>query len=480
MLRQRGPFYIIFLAVFFSFLSLTSYSLAASAETTEEQKLIEEENRRELKAISIKPPSKGEKFSLRFGGWFTSLFRQYTDLDNDAGSKDLTYWILNEDLRLWSQISYQKEYVLYVRLKHLYAHRDIGSLSTSYRSDYEGPHLDMAYININQPKWKIPVDLTLGRQYLFIGRGIAYSNVNLGVKFKTDIGRKAYIKAFLSQADENEDNIDTSVPNYKKTGSRVFAGTELAYSGLKDNLIYGFVLIQRDKNPRFPPETPDQSYRYNSEHYGIGLQSVNPKTRLNYWLEVINEQGRSQVDTVSVSPEEKNIHAWATDAGLNYKFNLPLKPGLEFEYAYGSGDKDRSSVTDTYSGGNRYGADTNFLYFGSFFSGYALAPTLSNLHIYKIDFSFKPFEKFKLGKNIACGVKYFKYRKDKKAGGIYDTEATQSSIDIGQETDAYFYWQIRKNIYWSNRYGVFLPGNAYPSSTNNSTKYFYTRLMITF
>ncbi|MEW6008278.1 MAG: alginate export family protein [Candidatus Omnitrophota bacterium] len=471
-----------FIIAFSALITINSayYGLAASIDTTEEQKLIEEENRRELKDIPIKPPVKEKVFSLRYGGWFTTLFRDYADLDNDAGVKDLTSWILTEDLRLWSQINYNNEYILYARLKHLYTRRDISSLSTNYRSDYDGPHLDMAYLNINKPKWKVPVDLTVGRQYLFIGRGIAYSDVNYGVKFKTNIGRKAYIKSFISQSDENEDNIDESVPNYKKTGSRLFAGAELAYSGLKDNLIYGFVLIQKDKNPRFPPETPTQSYRYNSEYYGLGLQSINPKSKLSYWLEAINEQGKSHTDTASVDLDEKNINAWAVDAGLNYKINLPLKPGFEFEYAYGSGDKDRTSVTDTRSGGNLYGDDTNFLYFGSFFSGYALAPRLSNLHIYKLDFSLRPFEKIKLWKNIVCGVKYFKYRKDKKSGGIYDTEATLSSLDVGQEADAYFYWQVKKNIYWSSRFGIFLPGDAYPSTTNDNTKYFYSRLMITF
>ena len=72
------------------------------------------------------------------------------------------------------------------------------------------------------------------------------------------------------------------------------------------------------------------------------------------------------------------------------------------------------------------------------------------------------------------------YIKDKKAGGVYDTDATESSLDIGQEADFYLYWQINKNLMWSNRFGVFFPGNAYPSNTNDSTKYFYTRFTLTF
>lgn len=459
----------------------SAYAQGASSDTSEEENLIEEENIRELKEIPIAPPTKEEaEFSFRFGGWFSSLFRDYTDPDNDAEDKDLVSWSWYNDLRLWSRLTYGDDYSFYIRLKHTYTRRDISARSTSYKSDYDGPHLDMAYINIKKEDWAIPLDLTLGRQYLFIGRGIAYSDVHYGIKYKVRVGNKLYLKTFASMSDENEYNRDQSVPNYKKTNNRIFGGAEVVYSGLKNNIAYGFLLIQKDKNAPFPPETPSQNYRYSSEFYGLGLQSNIPKSRLSYWLEVIKEEGKSYTDTDAVDLEEKRIDAWAANCGINYKPRLPLRPKIELEYAYGSGDKDRSSVTDTKGGGNRFGSDANFFYYGSFFSGYALAPRLSNMHVYKLDLSFRPLRKFKFGKNIVCGVKYFKYRKDKKTGGIYDTDATLSNLDIGEEADFYFYWKLRKNIFWSNRFGVFYPGNAYPSSTNNNAKYFYTRFKITF
>ncbi|MBU2540319.1 MAG: alginate export family protein [Candidatus Omnitrophica bacterium] len=475
----------IFLSTIISLILLLCSSLHCSAqsatpESTEEDKLIEEETTRELKEVVIKPPPIEKIWSAKLGGWFNSIFRDYTDTDNNAADKDLVSWNWYQDLRLWSRINYRKDYSLYLRLKHSYTRRDTSARSTSYSSDYDGPHLDMAYINISKKDWSIPLDLTLGRQYLFVGRGIAYSNVHYGIKYKTDIKNILYLKTFTSISGENEYNIDQSVPNYNKTNDRIFAGLELAYSGIKNNIAYGFLLIQKDKNARFPPETPSQSYRYNSEYYGLGLQSNNPKSKLAYWLEVIKEEGSSYTDTASVDLEEKRIDAWLANCGLNYTLKMPLKPRIELEYAYASGDKDRSSVTDTRSGGNLYGNDTNFSYFGSFFSGYALAPRLSNMHIYKLDCTFAPFEKLKFGKEIVCGLKYFRYRKDKKAGGIYDTDATVSNLDIGQEADFYFYWKLRKNIFWSNRYGIFFPGDAYPTTTNNNTKYFYSRFRITF
>lgn len=457
------------------------FSLAADTPaTSEEQKLVEQENIRELNAIPVKPVPKGKLFSIKSGGWFTSLFRFYKNTDNDAGIKDLSAWSLYEDLRLWTRMTYHQDYSLYVRLKELYIRRDTSSLSSLERVEHQGPDLDMAYFAITKPGWKLPLDLTIGKQYLFVGRGITYSDVNYGVKYKTNFGKKLFVKAFYSVSDERSPNIDDSFPHYDKNNNRSFGSIEIAYAGIKNFVAYGYFLIQQDHNTRFPKETPTQSYRYNSQYYGLGLQGNNRKKNMEYWLEVIQEQGKDQADTYVTRPQEINIKAWASDLGVNYKFKAPLHPAVELEYAYGSGNKYRYSVVDTHYGGNRTSPDANFLYFGSFFAGYALSPRLSNLHIYKIDGSIRPFEKFKFGKAITCGAKYFLYRKDKKAGAIYDTDATQNSLDVGQEADAYLYWQLGKNIYWSNRFGIFFPGSAYPAKTNNNTQYYYTRLSIIF
>ncbi len=46
---------------------------------------------------------------------------------------------------------------------------------------------------------------------------------------------------------------------------------------------------------------------------------------------------------------------------------MAAKPATEIEFSYGSGDKYRYNLTNTMSsiaGGNLYGKDKNFLYFG--------------------------------------------------------------------------------------------------------------------
>lgn len=461
-------------------LILPSFAFAATTEVTlEEERLRKDEITRDLEKLA--PPAVAPKaaLSLKFGVWVISTLRGYKDTDNNSSVEDTVSSTWLNDVRLWMMASYQQRGLLYLRVKDSYIKRKTGSGYTGIGDDNAGPSLDMGYVKLNfKPVNDMPSDVIVGRQYLYVGRGISYSNVNDGVKF-TFRPKNFYIKEFFSHTLPNEDNLDTSVPNYEKEGERIFWGNEIAYTGIEDLIFYLYGLIQRDRTDKNP--IPTQDYRYNSQYIGLGFET-HSKKNLDYWFEAIKEDGISFTDTASVALEKKNIDAWGLDTGTRYVFDTLLHPGCELEYAWGSGDGDRSSVTDTKSGGNKFGEDENFLYFGSFFSGYALSPRLSNMRIYKLDLFLKPFEKLPLAntKDISLGFKYFVYRKDKAGGGIYDTEATLANKDVGQELDSYLYWQLSQNWYFSLRYGIFFPGKAYPSSTNDKTKFYYARLLATF
>jgi hypothetical protein len=204
------------------------------------------------------------------------------------------------------------------------------------------------------------------------------------------------------------------------------------------------------------------------------------KKSLSYWLEVIKEWGRDFNDRTYVNPQRTKIDAWAMDIGTRYIFPVPTHPSLELEYAFGSGDPDRTDVVDTRSGGNRFGEDNNFSYYGYFATGYALAGRLSNLRLVKIQAGFTPFERTKLGKDIAIGAKVFLYRKHRAEGPIYDSQATEANEDIGKEFDLFLYWEPNSSFYMNLRFGIFYPGDAYPETTNSNTKYLLTRATFKF
>lgn len=81
---------------------------------------------------------------------------------------------------------------------------------------------------------------------------------------------------------------------------------------------------------------------------------------------------------------------------------------------------------------------------------------------------------------LMLGSKYYYYRKDKASGGIYDTDATQSFKDIGQEINFYLYFNPNKTLNYKFRYGIFFPGKAYPDSANDPSYYLLIQQTINF
>lgn len=476
------------------------------------------------------------KFGISYGGWLSNYFDQYNNLDKDNNAED---WIKTDDYidaRLWLRATYSREFMFYARMENLYFWRpSVAEDYTGNGDDYQGPSLDMAYLNIDligvknkyfsggnelnieerinnieasarsqrllqadirdqvqdmmlavlgdkeqafaesKGKYKGPLLLSTGRQFFTLGRGITYSDVHDGIQLISGVGNSMLLKSFISQSLPHEDNLDYSVPHYDKNNKRRFYGAELSYFK-KDTAFYLYGLVQQDLTDG---EDPSQDYKYDSQYIGLGISGKAGKD-LSYWAEVIKEYGKSYTDHTQTDMEEKNINSWSFDTGVKYDFDTFSKPTLETELAYGSGDPDRSRVTNTI-GGNVNGDDTNFNYFGVFNAGYTLLPRLSNIWVGKVGAYFKPFEKMpRIGENIVVGSKYYYYRKDRKSGGIYDIYATDPSANIGQEVDFFVHWKMFKDLYMSARYGLFFPGKAYPADRRETASTVYAKTTLTF
>jgi len=318
-----------------------------------------------------------------------------------------------------------------------------------------------------------PCWLKIGRRYFGVGQRVAYSDVHDGAEIYLSLP-KGSIKAFVSRALPHEENIDTSIPGYTKESDRYFYGLEYTYSAIPDQSLYGYLVIQRDCTDE-SPDDPIHDFTYNSEYFGLGAQGK-AAAGLNYLAEIIRETGKSFVYDTN---EKSDVDAWAGIFGINYDWQAYSHPSLSLRYAFGSGDSDRLSVTDTQNG-NISGEDNNFLYFGYIPTGYALFPRLSNLHLYKIGISFKPMENSPLFKNLSLGIDYYRYYKDKSTGGIYDPDATESDDDIGSELDLTLSWQILSDISCWVQYGHFYPGDAYSITANDSEDYFSISMAFTF
>lgn len=445
------------------------------AEASTEKRATEEAKRKALLKTETVLPEGEERFLFDYGAWLDFRYTNYTDDDNDSNAQDTLRETFEADNRFWMKVNIRppvdsdrdNEHIIYLRLKDLYLKEFPEDETGVY--DRDGPHLDYAYVVADLRPYKLEV----GRRYFNIGRGIAYSNVSDG--FKINYLRPRWNFGVLAARTlPHEDNIDISVPGFSKDSDRYYFAFGVGYAGIRNHQLYGYFLSQRDFSDE-DPNDPNQQFTYDSDYWGIGSKG-NISPNLSYWTEVIKQSGESYIFG---SDAKSDVDAWAANVGSEYQWDVLGHPRLSFEYAYGSGDSERVSVTDT-ENGNLSSDDNNFLYFGYFPAGYALAPRLSNIHIYRIGAVLNLFERFRKVKDLTFGIDYFWYMKDKSSGGISDFEATADSHDIGNEIDLTVEWQILSDIRLSLNYGHFMPGEAFLDTAKDSEDYFSTSLTFTF
>lgn len=443
------------------------------AQTTEERR-IEEEAWQALEPTE-REILKGEKrLLLDYGFWVNQRYSDFTDDDNNSDAVDATNKTYALDQRFWLRATlrppfeggYANEHSLYFRLKDKHTWRDPTDANGRY--DWNGPHVDYLFLNLDLR----PYQLQVGRRLYGIGQGIAYSNLGDGIELSASFPTWN-LMGLVSRTLPHEDNLDQSVPGGKKSG-RTYYGIEVKYIGIPNHGLYGYVLIQRDDGEEHP-ENAAQDFDYDSEYYAAGSEGK-IIGNLRYAAELIFETGNSFTSTTNLKEE---IQAWATNVGLTYDLQIPTQPTLYAEYAFGSGDSDRTNVTDTTSG-NAVGDDTNFLYFGYLPTGYVLSPRLSNLKMIKGGASLKPLERIDFFKELTLAFDYYRYFKDESKGGIFDAQANESDRDIGFEVDFTLSWQILSDLGVAIEYGHFEPGDAYPASTNNNADYFSFHVTTTF
>lgn len=446
-----------------------------SSFASETGRRIEEEKRLALAKTEEVSPYGHKTLVFDYGGWLDFRYDDYRDDDNDSSLPDTVDYVNSLDARFWLKAilrppagaSYTNVHYAYVRLREFFLQ--------SYPNDKEwknknsAPIVEYAYAVLDlHPIW-----IEAGRQYISIGKGLAYSDVNDGVQLFISSPEWRF-KALIAGTLPHQDNIDVSVPGSINGSERYFYGFEAAYSFMKAHSLYSYFLIQRDRTKEYPPDDL-QDYLYNSEYLSFGAQgSIIPQVR--YLAEVIRESGSSYIFPDN---SKASVDAWAGIFEVMYSADIYSHPSLSCSYAFGSGDKDRISVTDTI-GGNISGIDRNFLYFGYIPTGFALAPRLSNLHFLKGRVSLFPFENCLPLKQLSVDATYYRYYKFKPAGGIYDYDAIDIESYVGDEVDVELAWQIASDLNLTLQYGHFFPGEAYIEPANDPEDYFSISLALSF
>lgn len=306
--------------------------------------------------------------------------------------------------------------------------------------------INEAYVQLNQAFFS-PATLKIGRQYLHYGNGLILSSVDQ--EFNYDAGRLVldYYPLTVDLVGAQIVNRQTfsNYSDHNGAGTLLFANAryELSDSAIKSIEGYFGWLARSDSE-------------YNPATYRA------PATRLNASPMIVGLRANG------------NNHGMAGGTLDAFLVNAGIKVGL----------KDTQwtpTFNATYtvaSGGSR--ANSNFVPWFDYvegYNGYLFCPVLSNIHIFNVGASVKPYE------NTTLAVQayyYMKFNNDGPAGsngnidfgGPYWTnndlgsDWTTDSADLGWEIDASLGYDYSKDVRVQLVYGIFIPGQAYAKSSS--------------
>lgn len=442
-------------------------------EAAEPSPFEEEERRRELEAERTRLA--GDRWAhlrdIDWGGWVrTGVFwiedRPVTSTSpaNDIGLRDA-------DIRMWMHWKRAERHEFFVRTKMRYFDYSPGDEPGRIEDDWETLDLDQGYYswtgtwNENAGTWRpVGARIQVGRQFLQVGSGIVYNQVNDGAQASLRYA-KWQVTGLAAITDHDDANVDGSEAVARHSNRR-FHGAQVDVRVVDRHSPYLYVLQERD-DPEERPRTA-RKFNYDPVYYGAGSEGEFFHRLLRYQAEYVEERGRGAVRrSVPISSQSEAIDARAFDGGLSWYPEIRGSPTFGARYARASGDRDRDSPTITDFGNEPGTEDHGFMGFGYAFTGYAAGFRLSNLEMFHGSATFRPFEGRGHGwRDLEAGIHYLRFEKENRLGGISDSRATESARDIGYEWASSVNWRPLSDLVVRLRYGRFSARDAYPSHTD--------------
>jgi hypothetical protein len=431
-------------------LLLTLIGAGSAAFAQDQNKLLEEERRRQMDARRPGLEDLDQPVLWDAGGW---LHAEVITLDDPPEERERTLRYL--DLRLWGELTLDRTYTAYLRLQTDYVDFNSGDqFEGEDDNEFRFLYVDQAWM---QADWSTSdADLVVrgGRQFISLGRGLLFNQVAYGLVAEGSVGRWG-VKAFGAHSIIHDDDMDQSLPNHDDS-RRAFGALEANYVLHGYHRAYAMFMFEKDLNDE-DPESAAQDWTYDAQYLGAGLRGAFFRD-LGYHVEAIYQMGRS---VAAGTTDEEDIRAFSLTLLAEYRFQGPLSPAVLLEYLYGSGDADRGSVTDAAAGNTAGSDDEGFLGFGFLQTGYALFPRVSNIHIFRFGGSFKPLETVEAAKYLEGGACLYLYRKAESAAPISDPRSILDDAEVGTEFDLFLRWRILSDLGVSMNFGRFLPGDAY-------------------
>lgn len=429
----------------------------------ERQRALERENQRKLQENL---PA-AQKFRVDYGGWFNTYFFLFDD--GVESSRTLRQY----ETRLWLSFSADEGiHEGYARMRATYDDWNHGDNFTSNHDDLNGPNLergwyvfDIAKALKRDERIDAPIELKLkmGRDLVYAGTGYAIDLPLDHVMIQGEVAgfETTYI---AGRTPASTENIDRSRP-VADHSNRVFHIIEERYKGWDSHEPFVYIAWQDDHTSEDPPELLQQ-YRYDSRYIGWG-STGELFENLRYSTEWVIERGKSYNDQRFI--KRSDVKAWGFDHRLDYYFRHKMKPVISSEWMFASGDQHRLGSPTNAAGGNQGDhVDNSFVGFGFRDTGLAFAPRMSNMHVWRVGGSFRPFPDSPVAKELELGNDYYVYYKNRHEAAVSDPLADVQSGYLGWEMDYYANWRIVNDMAWTVRFGTFFPGRAFSDQSTRT------------
>jgi hypothetical protein len=321
--------------------------------------------------------------------------------------------------------------------------------------------VDEAYVQLNEMFYS-PATVKLGRQYLNYGHGLILSSFDQ--EYNYDAGRLVldYYPVTLDLVGARlVDNGTFGGDSNHNSADLLFVNARYEMS---DNIIkdiegyFGWVAqsAHNGASTLAAPPTMD-----GASPWVLGIRGdLTPADSVKAWFEAVYEAGAN--GTVS----DESIQATLLNAGASFAIKGGWSPVIKANYTFASGGG--KGQTGGPNGTPGQGAFRPWFDYVDGYNGYLFAPYLSNIHIFNVGVTSKPYENM----SLSCNVYYYlKADNDSFAGsnpnidfgGLeYTDEGVQSnSRQLGWEIDNVFGYDYSKDVRFQLVNAFFIPAGAY-------------------
>jgi hypothetical protein len=315
-----------------------------------------------------------------------------------------------------------------------------------------------AYVQLNEVFYT-GATLKIGRQYLNYGRGLIISSHDQAYNF--DAGRVVldFYPVTIDILGAMLVNTQSFSPTTDSEGAAnllfVNARYEMTDSFIKSIEAYYGWTAQMEKKVAYGSTTNNVYWPTIEEASPMvaGLRlDLNLSKNINAWAEGCYEFGQNG----DIAGGRQN--AWLANAGIKIALkDTSMTPTINANYTFASG----SGTSE----------EKNFIPWFDYVegqNGYVFSPTLSNINIFNVGASIKPYE------NTTLAVQAYYYLKCSPAGGagsnpnidvggISWSGYNGGESELGTEIDAILGYDYSKDVRFQLIYGIFIPGQNYTS-----------------